>query len=87
MSSLYSSAFTASSTFTSNVTSGNYTVYATSAKTVSIPSISAVTVNGKSLDRKIALGGGGSAGSYRCVGFQTSGAATITVYAAGGRTV
>lgn len=83
VSSLYSTALTKSATFTSNVTSGNYTIYATSAKKVTVPSISAVTVNGKSLDRKISLGGGGAAGSYRCIGFVTSAAATVTVYAGG----
>lgn len=82
-SSLYSTSLTKSATLTANTTVGNYIVYATSSKTVSIPSITAVTVNGKSLDRKIALNGGGSAGSYRCIGFTTSGSATVTVYAAG----
>ncbi|WP_191015973.1 pectate lyase family protein [Treponema zioleckii] len=83
VSSLYSTALTKSATLTSATVSGNYTIYATSAKTVSIPAISAVTVNNTSLDRKIALGGGGSAGNYRCIGFTTSGSATVTVYAAG----
>lgn len=82
-SSLYSIDLTKSATFSSNVTQGNYTIYATADKTVSVPSINAVTVNGKSLDRKISLGGAGVAGSNRCVGFQTSGSATVTVYAAG----
>ena len=82
-SSLYSTDLTKSATFTSKQTAGNYTIYATSAKKVTVPSISAVTVNGKSLDRKLSLGGGGSAGSYRCVGFTTGSAATVTVYAAG----
>ncbi len=83
VSSLYSTALTKSATLTSATVSGNYTIYATSAKTVSIPAISAVTVNNTSLDRKIALGGGGSAGNYRCIGFTTSGSATVTVYASG----
>lgn len=82
-SSLYSSALAAGSTLTANTASGNYTIYATSAKPVTVPSTSAVTVNGKSLDRKISLGGGGSAGSYRCIGFQTNGSATVTSFAAG----
>lgn len=82
-SSLYSTDLTKSATFTAKTTAGNYTIYATSDKKVTVPAISAVTVNGKSLDRKLSLGGGGSAGSYRCVGFTTSGSATLTVYAAG----
>ncbi|MBQ0051363.1 MAG: hypothetical protein KBT11_04785 [Treponema sp.] len=83
VSSLYSSDLTASSTFTSNFVKGNYTIYATAEKTVSVPKVTAVTVNGKSLAQEIKLGGAGYAGSYRCIGFQTSGSATITVYAKG----
>lgn len=83
VSSLYSTSLAKSATLTSNTTSGNYTIYATSAKPVTVPAINAVTVNGKSLDRKISLGGGGSPASYRCIGFQASGSAEITVYAAG----
>ena len=82
-SSLYATSFTKSATLTSNTTAGNYTVYATSDKKVTIPSISAVTINSTSVDRKINLGGGGSAGKYRCIGFTTGGAATITVNADG----
>lgn len=82
-STVYSTAFNKSSTFTSVQTSGNFTLYATNEKKVTVPSIKSVTVNGKSLDRKIALGGGGKSGQYRCVGFQTGGSASVTVYAAG----
>jgi hypothetical protein len=82
-SSLYATSFTKSATLTSNTTAGNYTLYATSDKKVTIPSISAVTINSTSVDRKINLGGGGSAGKYRCIGFTTGGAATVTVNADG----
>ena len=69
-------------TFTANTNSGSFTVYATSAKTVSTP-YSAVTVNGTTFKQKLALGGGGSYNTYRAVGFQAEKGCTVTVYAAG----
>lgn len=83
VSSLYATSLTKSTTLTSTTTAGNYTIYATSAKTVTIPAISTVTINGTSLDRKIYLGGAGSVANYRCIGFTTGGAASVTVYADG----
>lgn len=69
-------------TFTSNVTSGNYTIYATSSKTVSTP-YSSATLQEKTFKQALALGGAGVAGSYRCVSFETAGSATVTVFATG----
>ncbi|MBQ8014506.1 MAG: hypothetical protein IJ257_08995, partial [Treponema sp.] len=69
-------------TFTSNVTSGNYTVYATSSKTVSTP-YSSASLQDKTFKQALALGGAGVAGSYRCVSFETAGSATVTVFATG----
>ena len=69
-------------TFTSNVTSGNYTIYATSAKTVSTP-YSSASLQGKTFSQSVNLGGAGVAGSYRCISFETSNAATVTVFATG----
>ncbi|WP_296328667.1 pectinesterase family protein [uncultured Treponema sp.] len=69
-------------TFTSNVTSGNYTVYATSSKTVSTP-YSSATLQEKTFKQALALGGAGVAGSYRCISFETAGSATVTVFATG----
>ena len=64
-------------TFTANVT-----IYATSAKTVTVPYISA-SLNGTTFTQTIALGGGGSAGAYRCVGFKAASGCTVTAYAYG----
>ena len=70
-------------TFTSNATSGNYTIYATSSKTVSTP-YSSATLQEKTFKQALALGGAGVAGSYRCVSFETAaGSATVTVFATG----
>ena len=69
-------------TFTSNVTSGSFTVYATSSKTVSTPYASA-TYNGITFTQTLALGGGGSAASYRCIGFSADSGCTVTAYAYG----
>ena len=69
-------------TFTANATSGSFTIYATSAKPVTVPYISA-SLNGTAFTQTIALGGGGSAGSYRCVGFKASSGCTVTAYAYG----
>lgn len=69
-------------TFSSKFTSGSFTVYATSSKTVSTPYCTA-SLNGKSFTQKLALGGGGSYGSYRAVGFSANSGATVTVYASG----
>lgn len=40
-------------------------------------------MNGSTFTQTIALGGGGSAGSYRCVGFQAVSGCTVTAYAYG----
>lgn len=69
-------------TFSSNVTSGSFTIYATSSKTVSTPYASA-TYNGTTFTQTLALGGGGSAGSYRCIGFKADSGCTVTAYAYG----
>ncbi len=69
-------------TFTSNVTSGKYTIYATSSKTVSTP-YSSASLQDKTFKQALALGGAGVAGSYRCISFETAGSATITVFATG----
>ena len=69
-------------TFTANATSGSFTIYATSAKPVTVPYISAA-LNGTTFTQTIALGGGGSAGSYRCVGFKAASGCTVTAYAYG----
>ena len=74
-------------TFSSNTTSGSFTIYATSAKTVSVPSIASMTLNGTSYTQTLALGGGGSAASYRCVGFKAVSGCKVEVaaYGASGR--
>ena len=65
---------------TSNIIGDNYTVYATSSKTVSITSASgALNVNGTSIDSYLGLGGSGSS-SYRNISFTTTKSAKITVY-------
>ncbi len=69
-------------TFSSNVTSGSFTVYATSAKTVSTP-YSAATLNETTFTQTLALGGGGSYNTYRAVGFTADKGTTVTVYASG----
>ncbi|MBQ4378695.1 MAG: hypothetical protein II821_05820 [Treponema sp.] len=68
--------------FTSNVTSGKFTVYATSAKKVTTP-YSQVSLNGKSFSQTLNLGGAGSFGSYRTVQFAAEAGCTVTVYASG----
>ena len=70
-------------TFTANTTSGKFTIYATSAKTVSVPYITSTTYGGTTYTQTLALGGGGSAGSYRCVGFSAVSGCTVTAYAYG----
>ncbi len=70
-------------TFNSNTTSGSFTIYATSSKTVSTPYITSVTYGGKTFTQTLALGGGGSAGSYRCIGFKADSGCTVTAYAYG----
>uniref|UniRef100_UPI00389101DC hypothetical protein n=1 Tax=Treponema sp. TaxID=166 RepID=UPI00389101DC len=70
-------------TFTSNSTSGSFTIYATSSKTVSVPYITSTTFNGTTFTQTLALGGGGSAGSYRCAGFEAVSGCTVTAYAYG----
>lgn len=70
-------------TFTSNTASGKFTIYATSAKTVSTPYITSVSYGGKTFTQTLALGGGGVAGSYRSVGFSAVSGCTVTVYAYG----
>ncbi|WP_303918707.1 polysaccharide lyase family 1 protein [Treponema berlinense] len=69
-------------TFTSNVTSGAFTIYATSAKPVSTPYANS-SLNGKTFTQNLSLGGGGSAGSYRCIGFKAVSGCTVTAYAYG----
>lgn len=70
-------------TYTSNFTNGSFTVYATSAKKVSVPYITSETYDGTTYTQTLALGGGGSAGSYRCVGFDAVSGCTVTAYAYG----
>lgn len=69
-------------TFTSNVTSGSFKIYATSAKPVSSP-YSSASLNGTTFKQTLALGGGGAYNSYRSVGFSASSGTNITVYASG----
>ena len=68
--------------FTSNVTSGAFIIYATSAKPVSTPYANS-SLNGKTFTQNLSLGGGGSAGSYRCIGFKAVSGCTVTAYAYG----
>ena len=69
-------------TFTSNVTSGKFTIYATSAKNVTTPYASG-SLNGLTFTQTLALNGGGSAGSYRCIGFSAVSGCSVTAYAYG----
>ena len=70
-------------TFSSNVTSGSFKIYATSSKKVTVPYIASVTYGGTTYTQTLALGGGGSAGSYRCVGFDAISGYKVTAYAYG----
>ena len=74
-------------TFNSNFTSGSFTVYATSSKTVSVPSIASMSLNGTTYTQTLALGGGGVAGTSRCVGFKAVSGCKVTAaaYGAAGR--
>ncbi len=68
--------------YTSNFTLGNYTVYATSAKSVSVAS-SSQTFGSKTFSKALNLSGKGSVLDYRCISFETTGEATVSVYASG----
>lgn len=81
VSSLYADDLT-HGTFTSSFSKGNYKIYATSSKTVTVP-YNSQSFGGKTFAQSLNLGGGGSVGKYRCVEFSTNGSAVITVYAIG----
>ena len=70
-------------TFSSNVTSGSFKIYATNSKKVTVPYIASATYGGTTYTQTLALGGGGSAGSYRCVGFDAISGCKVTAYAYG----
>lgn len=70
-------------TFSSTFTKGNYTIYCNSSKTVSTPYVTATTINSKSINQVLALGGAGSAGQFRSVGFESGASGTVTVYCTG----
>ncbi len=70
--------------YSSNITLENATIYATSAKQVTVASQkNALTVNNTSINSYLGLGGGGAI-THRNISFTTTKAAKITVYYAGG---
>ncbi len=72
-----------SGSYTSNFTSGNFKILATSEKNVSVKSKKA-SLNGKSFKKTISLNGGGSFEKYRAISFYAKAGDKIRVYAEAG---